>query len=104
MSDVVILRLKCGMQGCLWALPVDEPMTFSPASLTELYGRFRQHCADQHGLNPETNELPNADQTSFVLDTSRGGQVQVVMDAVIDKVEFANSFDFEPFDDIDGEN
>lgn len=73
-----------------------EPMTFSPAALTNLYGRFRHHCAERHGLDPETDELPGLDHASFFVETSHGGCVQIVMDAVIEEVEFDNSFGLEP--------
>jgi len=96
MEEILILRLKCGIPGCHWALPIPGPMPFSPVTLTKIYGLFRRHCAEQHEMHPETNELPGLDHVSLAVDTTRGGCVQIFMDAVIDEVEFENSFDFDP--------
>jgi hypothetical protein len=96
MDEILILRLRCGIPGCKWAMPVPGPTAFSPAALTRLYGRFRNHCAERHDLSPVTNELPGLDHAAFLVDTSRGGYVEITMDAVIEEVEFENSFDSDP--------
>jgi hypothetical protein len=93
--DILILQLRCGIPDCEWSLPFPVPTPYSPQALTKVYGQFRRHCADRHELNPNTNELPGLDQASFFLDVSRGAYLQVVMDSVIDEVEFEDSLNLD---------
>ena len=95
MREILVSQLRCGIPGCEWSMPVSEPTAFDQRTLQRLYACFRQHCAGRHNLNPGTNELPGLDHASFIVDASRGACVEIIMDAVIDELEFENCFDLE---------
>jgi hypothetical protein len=75
-----IARIRCGLEGCVWALARDEINnrgTYGTAVSTDnlkwLYEQFYNHCVSSHGITRD-RDLENA---SFYVDLTDGRVVTV---------------------------
>ena len=67
MTDIRVRGLICRIEGCVFAI-IEAPrnwLPLSPRAVLEQYGKFWAHCVEQHGLNPDTSEMPGIQEAAF---------------------------------------
>lgn len=96
-QNSVAHRMRCGIPDYDWGAAIREPgmaierlnidgkeldpddvsfagrgMAVNPETVSFCLGLFRDHCADKHGLNPDTSKEPGLQTACFYLDLDRG--------------------------------
>jgi hypothetical protein len=79
MNALTIRQVRCGIPDCDWGrLCVDQ---LTSAFVASAYSEWREHLADRHGLNLNTDELPGLTEARLHFDHATGAVTTVEIKA-----------------------